>query len=210
MFDETYPIFANGYHILHKYDKDFVRIFYHDSSTGHFFTSHEEARFSQTRYKQSVLRYVTNSFLIDDVYEFILVYPELFFTIHWTQTTLLTEDKTSTGSKLLDGNITNCGFQGLSLSSDHSFTYIDGTPGQGENWWYPIGALHYYKSFNTFPGPFNTLYQSGYNASNVSLYIRISNVKQAETFPPFRFRCTHKGLRNNYHHLFVFLLMFES
>ena len=43
----TYKLFANGYHIIHKYDKDFVRIFYHDSTYDDFFKNTEEMRIHQ-------------------------------------------------------------------------------------------------------------------------------------------------------------------
>ena len=45
-------------------------------------------------------------------------------------------------------------FKGLAKSSE-SFTYIDGTPGEGgqSNWWYAIGSHTYYPVQNTIPGP---------------------------------------------------------
>ena len=204
-----YPIYSNGYRVIRMYDKEFVRIFFHDTSHKQFFKNEEEALFSQEKYKQSVLKYVTPEFTVDDnKYEFILQYPELDVNIHWTQETSILEKTLDTKHELLDDSDEASRFGGLAVSYDSNYTLLDGivsdyTP----DWWYCIGAyLPELDANNQIPGPYIGSVSTTVN--KVALYIRINNIMLIETFPPYRIKCPtlHLGIRNSISYSFILLL----
>ena len=183
-----HPIYGNGYQIIRKYNKEFVRIFLHDCSHNDFFKNKEEALFSQEKYKQSVLQYVTNDFIVDnDKYEFILQYPEYDINIHWTQETSITEKTLDTKSKILGDSDPAPSFGGIAVSYDSKKTFLDGiVTSNTPDWWYSIGAYgpHYQ---NQIPGPY--IGATPTNVYKVALYIRMDNIMLIDTFPPWKIKC---------------------
>ena len=188
--NETFPVFANGYRLIKKDDKDFVLVFYHDSSRYEYFSNPDEVLFSQTKYKQSVLEYIDEDFKIEsNNYEFILQYPDYEgYEIHWTQS--LNPIDNTTINNVLSENIScthnNSEFLGLSLSYEYTETYIDGTPGSLPNisYWYSIGAYRNYTVNGDIPGP--RINGTGYPVKKVLLYIRIIDVQLVGKFPPWK------------------------
>ena len=195
-----YPIYSNGYQIIRKYEKEFVRIFLHDCSHNDFFRNKDEALFSQEKYKQSVLKYVTTNFIVDDnKYEFILQYPELNLNIHWTQETLITEETLNANSNIFIDSDPAPSFSGLAPSYESNWTLLDGSvTNHTPNWWYCIGAYGPLSDTgNRIPGP--RVGADGVPVYKVALYIRLNNIMLIDTFPPWKIKCPtlYFGYRNS-------------
>ena len=77
---------VNGYKVKSSFGVDWLLIFYHNSTFGHFFSSHEEALFVNSPHLFSILQYSDSDFVINGSYEYLLEYPEVDGFIHWTQT----------------------------------------------------------------------------------------------------------------------------
>ena len=179
-------MYINGYHVINKFGFDYVRIFYHDVVNGYFFTK-DNVKFIQSRYKQSVLKYIDDDFKFEGKYEFILQYPEE-TEIRWTQATSILDKVQNTNCEILTKD-KQYRFYGLSVSADESRTFLDGSPGDGtDNWWFAIGSFTKYDGKISIPGPCSS--SECVEVTHLSLYIRFTNLTQINKFPPIPKFCT--------------------
>ena len=133
---------AKGYKISFQYNKTFICVFYHNiiNNKRNIFKSNEEANFSTSKTRFSVLKYIDERFLITGKYEFIMYYDELNATLHWEQTrSIHWENSDTSGYNPLDVDPIQITFKGLGITN-RSCSYLDGNPDSYENWWYCVGA----------------------------------------------------------------------
>ena len=167
------PLIKNDLIFETKYDKRWLKIFYHDSSNKNWFTSDEELLHCNEEDKYSIFEYISPDFKINDYYEFLLEYPGLSGYNNWKQKILPTQAfesiTTDIGYTCEPEEGCSCqwtikSWKGLKRSSKTSYSFIDGS--QSSEYWFTIGAKMAYKSQNKFPGP-------GETVTNVSLWIRV-------------------------------------
>ena len=169
-----------------KNNKNWLKIFYHNSSNGIYFNNLNETLNCNTEFKYSILYKINSSFKINGKFEFLLEYPELFPNYnHWTQVKNPLET-----FEIIDGN-NDLGYEpihidwdaqywgGLITSSRTSNTLLDGSVGNIK-WHYSIGAINkdYYPKF---PGP-------GIYIHEVILWIRIPNFINSKNYQKFNFK----------------------
>ena len=84
------------YKVIEAFDKEWILIFYHNTTTGRRFHSNKEANFTRRKNKHvfSVIKFIDEDFKIYNetnekfYYEFFLEYPTVReITIHWLQET---------------------------------------------------------------------------------------------------------------------------
>ena len=191
--------FTNDQRAKSLFGVDWLLIFYHNSSRGDFFQSHEDALFINTEDKFSILQYIDHSFAINGKYEYLLEYPELNRYIHWTQKVNAIDNVSNVAYNEISSNCQS--FYGLSRSYNYQQTLLDGTPGdQGSfSWWYSIGSRVKFDSQNIIPGP--TINSISTTVKEVSLWIR-SPIKTL-ILRSNDFKCP---FTNPYDGIFIFIL----
>ena len=172
------------YKVIEAFDKTWIRIFYHDISTGRVFHSNEEANYTRkkSKYVFSVIKFIDEDFMIYNetnkkfYYEFYLEYPTLDnVTIHWLQETHPLSNVPKTG--IVPLQVKGNGFGGL-VSSESDYTFIDGNV-NSTDWWYSIGSKVRYQG-NLMPGP---CYNLCLKVPLVSLWIHINNMSLLQKLP---------------------------
>ena len=130
------------------YNGSWFLVFFHDSNFGNFKTN-KEASFSLNKNKYSVLKRIDETFKINGVFEFLLMYPNATGQNHWTQTVspAYAQPNEENGYKEINVSWTVNGFHGLSLSNA-SKAYIDGSPFEA-TCYYAIGSK--YTEFTYLP-----------------------------------------------------------
>ena len=142
-------------HIKKEFGVRWLKIFYHNSINGDFFSNESQILFSCTNKMFSLLGRISPSFKINGSYEFLLQYPKIEGYNRWKQSVYI-----------LDANESDVGYQanpediswnetywkGMGRSARTEETFIDGSV-HLQYWWYAIGAKHNYSSINRFPGP---------------------------------------------------------
>ena len=201
----------NGYDIKSNKDEIWVRVFFHNITTGDIFKTNEEANFTRKRSKNkfSVLKYINEKFKflnetdLSTYYEFQLNYSEVNSNFHWIQETHPTEKVNKTGYKPI--NFEGGDFSGLGFSSGNSF--LDGQT-LYSGWWYSIGCKMHFEDKNAMPGPKQVYY---IRVHDVSLWMRIKSFSLIQYLPLFLPRCTQiKRRRSPNFELFLFILLQRS
>ena len=96
----------------------------------------------KNKQKFSVIGSLNKDFKINDVYEFVLEYPNEEYSIHWTQSASPIETTTNVGITQNHGDSRLSSFQGLARSADKVKSLLDGTPGNDiNNWWFSVGTI---------------------------------------------------------------------
>ena len=182
-------LISGGPFIKNQYGKTWLKIFYHNSKNGDWFTSFDDLLSINTEMRYSILGLITEQFKSGDYYEFLLQYPGIPGYNNWKQKIFpldANQSKHDNIHYLLDSTC-HCSWTttwgGLSLSSTTHQTFIDGS--QDGNWWYSIGAKEkYYDSPNQFPGP-------NEEVNEVYLWIRVPQKVLRQLFP-FSCQCSHR------------------
>ena len=186
------------------FGKTWLKIFYHYSKNGDWFTNLTDLYHINTKTRFSILELITSDFKIDNSYEFLLQYPQVSGEYNnWKQEIFPLDSNQSQNTDVgysCDGSChcswTDERWSGLALSENPQETFIDGSHGNG-HWWYSIGAKKtYYSSPNLFPGPPLTL------VNKVYLWIRVPThlIRKLR-----QFTCIKRNYHIYFGHLFVFL-----
>ena len=141
----------DGLEFKYAHDALWVKVFYHDCSTGEFFTSFEELLNTNSVYKYSILGKI-DEFKTENTYEFLLEYPELNGYNRWTQTS----NPTTTVERVDGYNPISISWNtywwhGL-CASNPQYSFIDGSVGHA-NWLYAIGSKQSWGTATQMPGP---------------------------------------------------------
>ena len=62
-----------------------IKVFYHSYENGELFSGPEEAKYTKSNDKYSILANITENFKVDNKYEFIIYYPENNVYFRWFQ-----------------------------------------------------------------------------------------------------------------------------
>ena len=203
-------VLLNGYHGAFKYNKTFIEILNQNIAKGkhNIYSSKEEANFSLSRNKFSVLKYIDDDFKINDVYEFIIYYKELDIIIHWNQTKTIHELNNDVGYMPIhvDSNIAY--FRGLAVNEKSYGSYLDGMPSSGD-WWYCIGATqtHSENGRTGMPGP---KIPSKIEVNVTSLWIRVDSFDILKKLPSIVKKLTCKCKTCNSHNYISFVIIIIS
>ena len=163
---------------LHKSYRgsEWYLLFHHFSSSQNpvFFSNEEEAKFSSTENKYSVLSSLNDQFLFNGKFEFLLEYPSLNSFLQWKQSVnplFAPTDSTaeSVGFSPIDVDSYPI-FQGLKYRG--SVTLIRGICNIKCGWHFAIGCMNNDYSPN-FPGPHDGVNYFMVNEAN--LWVRISS-----------------------------------
>lgn len=162
---------------------EWIKIFHHKmEKVEDAFDSLEEAAFSNSSNKFSILSAIDAKYKIRGKYEFLLKYPKLSGYNRWQQNNFPLYEQDTNGKKCAEGykkihiDWTSNSWCGLVKSMNHTGykcipSLIDGTVGS-ENWYYTIGRLKNCSgNSSSMPGPSEATYQK-----EVFLYVRNPHV----------------------------------
>ena len=199
-------ITLNGYQISENYGCNFIKIFEqrYNCNRANLFKENE-ANFSLTKNKFSLLKFINDDFRINDSFEFILYYDELDLIIHWSQKRSIHEITKDVDYTPLHVNESLRLFYGLARSNITA-SFIDGEP-DSITWYYCIGMrnLYSHETIGTgIPGPY---IQNLVVVNKVSLWIRLPNIDLVNKFPHRKTFCTHKVVYHN-NRIVAYLLAF--
>ena len=171
-------------------NKKWLKIFYHDVTGGVYFDNEEEALFSNTPQKFSILGLITSDFKINNYYEFVLEYPGIEGYNHWKQS-IFPRDvqeslETSSGftcdvSEGCSCSWTGKSWRGLSRSATPNYTFLDGSF-HPQQWWFAIGARIGTDNGIAIPGPAGGSFEAGKPVYMVKLWIRSSQTAYHSLF----------------------------
>ena len=197
----------NEIEIKTEFEKNWLKIFYHNVRNGVYFESDDEVLRVNKQQKFSIIGLITPEFKINGYYEFLLEYPEVVGHNNWKQK-IFPRDANETigqdvGYKCEESEGCSCSWtgrywKGLSRSSLPSFTYIDGSF-ITINSWFAIGVKTEYNNEAVIPGPAELNAKDGIPVHEVYLWIRcsqrmIQNLLNA---------CTCYSKRMNLHIIFL-------
>jgi len=152
-----------------KYGSKWLKVFYHDSSTGSYFSSLSEALSTNNQYKYSILGSIDTKYRINEKFEFLLEYPGFDGYNRWKQSLNPKDDQEITGKKATGYEGVEISFPGRNwgglVMSSNEATFFDVTAGYS-SWWYSIGCKKSNWETLSFPGP----------AFNDTSYIPVSKV----------------------------------
>ena len=176
-------------------------VFYHNSASGEYFTSIEEALDSHTPRKFSIIGSINTKFLIRGKYEFLLDVPGFAGFNRWRQKLHPKDTTNATNSETNEYEPVKLSWTtyfkgGLAKSSAPTFTFFDCSADLG-NWWYPIGARRYHTVSNTMPIHMDKEYQG----PEIRLWIRI---------PPRSISCRCKCNKNRLNFYVMILLILSN
>ena len=198
-----------GYQTNNFYGLKLVRIFHHDSHHGYFKTLGDALFSPKNKQKFSVLGSLNKDLKINDVYEFVLEYPNEAYLLHWNQTKNPIETTTDIGYKPIHVDSKLSSFQGLSRSSDKTRTLLDGSPSEDiNNWWYSVGTIT-----DEFKPNFPGFISSGeyYRPHLVNLWIRVESYDIIKTLPTLSsFVCTCKKYKRQPSFAIIITMMMFS
>lgn len=197
-----------GYKTSNFYGLNWVRIFHHNSRYG-YFENIGNALFSPKKsQKFSVLGSLCNDFKINDVFEFLLEYPEIDESLRWNQTVNPLEETNVVNYEPINVSSKFSSFRGLARSGDKRKSLLDGTPHNSyENWWFSVGAM-----VNEFNGKV-PVYLNGTKAFStyvINLWLKIESFDKIKILPilsPYKCSCK-KGSINKFSTIsfaFIFL-----
>ena len=184
--DKLKLTFVNGYRVAEYEEKLWLEVFHHKYIKGIFFRNNEECNFSLNKNRFSVLRYIDDTYKIDNKYKFIQEYPQEKRIVRWDQELSIMSKGINVMPTIFTPNIPN--FEGIVVSSDENYSCFDGTPTSDvESWWNAIGTK---VSFNSgIPGIWNT---ESASSQEVSLWIMINKVYDVNKIPIFMKMCSIK------------------
>ena len=199
-----------GYKTNNFYEHKWVRIFHHDSHFGYFKTPGDALFFPKNKNKFSVIGSLSKDFKINDVYEFVLEYPNENFLLHWNQTMNPIETTTNIGYKPIHIDSKLSSFKGLSRSADKTKTLLDGSPSEGiNNWWFSIGTISdFYKP--NFPLYYVSASEK-YLSHLVNFWVRVESYDIISTLPSLSsFICSFNKCRRQHSFMIVTILIMLS
>jgi hypothetical protein len=175
--DRSKQIRVNGYNVIENSSYLWLQVFHHKYPEGGLFSSNDECNFSLKKNRFSVLKYIDETFKINDYYKFIIEYPNENKTIQWDQRMSIMNKNISVEPVIHTPGFSN--FNGLGISSDINSTCFDGNPTSSYgNWWYSIGAKTVY--LEGFPGIHG---DNSVSTKEVSLWIMIAHLNDTKKFP---------------------------
>ena len=199
-----------GYQTNNFYGLKWVRIFHHDSHYGYFKTLGDALFSPKNKQKFSVLGSLNKDFKINDVYEFVLEYPNEACLLHWNQTKNPIETTTNIGYKPIHVDSKLSSFQGLSRSADKSQTLLDGTPSEyTDSWWFSVGTIKDQFKPNI---PVYRINASEYTTSHlVNLWVRVESYDIVKTLPSLSlFICTCNKCKKQTFYVFIITIIITS
>jgi len=182
------------YETKNQYDCIWLKIFYHNSVGGVFFSNFSHGMFSLEPNLYSIFSLITDDFRIDGKFEFLLEYPGSSGYNRWRQSFLPWNNNEVSGKKA-EGyeNIyitwSGSDWGGLVKSNNGYglYTLIDGSAGKNL-WHYAIGCISTRYS-PRFPGP------NGGTVLECRLWIRMSDLslikKETLLYPPKQSTLVH-------------------
>ena len=157
-------ILASPYITKKEQGAEWTMIFYHDSVSGGFFSSLQEAMFCENPNRYSIFSKIDKNYKIEGYYEFLLEYPGVSGFNRWKQSELpwsIPEEigKIATGYIPINISWSGFGFGGLVKSNNNNnggITLLDGSAGTNY-WFYAIGCVNpdVYQPY--YPGPSTTV-----------------------------------------------------
>ena len=179
-----------------------LKIFYHDSSSGKFFSNYSEVLKFSSSCKFSVIGEVDSKYKYKDKYEFLLEYPEFNKYNRWRQTLNPKDNPEVEGQKAKGYEAIDIAYSGMYwgglVKSSYTQSAFDGSAGH-KYWYFAIGCYQSWPSDNKFPGP--AIYEFNYYVvSKVILWVRIDNTIILNTLRS----------RLEYPKLFISLIFFAS
>lgn len=192
--------YVNGYKICSLYGKNWIRIFYHNSTTKEFFPrdrviTTKEVSYINTTNRFSILGHLDDDLKLEGKFNFLFYYPielpDSFFFFNQTSNPLTTysvSDFSSNYSKpskcYYFETQSNHILKGLSISTSTDYTLIDGNP-QSTTWLYAIGSYSSFKGEDSFPGPFCQPlgYQDTIGFKCAELWLRFDRFEILSKFP---------------------------
>ena len=171
--------------IFLKYEGNiWLKIFHHKYPQGKLFTSDEECNLSLHENKFSVLKYIDETFKIDNYYKFLLEYPNEKRFVRWDQELSIMTKYSSVSAVVHTKGLSY--FNGVAVSSENDKTCFDGSPdSQINKWWYSIGTKVDYHG--GFPGIWNS---ADKETNEMSFWIMIKHVSDINKIPVFRQICS--------------------
>jgi hypothetical protein len=162
----------NQYELKTEFGCNWLKVFFHNSTEGIFFSSKEEARYIITEEKYSILNKINTMMKINGKYEFLLEYPTG-YSNQWKQSNSPLEEKETTTSEHYnvsgyeEVNITmrDNYWGGLALSTS-PYTLIEGSIGH-DTWFYAIGQT------TSFSNHGNQFASNVWGTCSAMLWIRI-------------------------------------
>lgn len=158
-------------------NKTLIKVFYHDSSAGVWFSSNE-LLYAKSQYKLNLIGNITDKYKIKGFFEFILDYGST--QVSWKQQKNI-KDTTSSETSSSIGYVGNAGsyFSGMARSDYPNLALYDGVFTTGY-YWFCLGALQNAYNDNTFPGLYfsSTSYQL---VKKVTLWMRVNPELIAKT-----------------------------
>ena len=124
----------------------YLLIFRQNSINADYFQTDNECLYANSPNKYSILGYINDDFMTDDVFEFILEYPEISEYGHWTQTVNPLEATHETNVNLKESNSSwkkEVEFIGLHKSSVPHGCFLEGSPEPSGNrviWYFSIAT----------------------------------------------------------------------
>lgn len=182
-----------GYKIARYDNNDYVLVFHHNSTNKILFSQDRNQAFKEVTFinevdRFSILGSVSDSFYIDNKYNFIFHNPDDFpnTILQFNQSSHPLFTTTAKNVEIKYITQPNCRviqdsnrFQGLIV--DYQYSLIDGNP--NTNWNFAIGSFSFHKGGNTIPG-LVMLCDGVYNPAHTNdLYIRIQNLKLIDSLP---------------------------
>ena len=157
------------------YNAKWLKIFYHNSTGGIYFSNISHALKSDLPQLYSILGEINDNFKINGYFEFLLEYPEYSGYNRWKQQINPKDNPEFPNQQAIGYQEVSCSwkgqyFGGLVRSSRFSWTLLDGSTGY-DNWYYAIGiyAPPSIYCYPKFPGPEGSYVFEAY------LWIRINN-----------------------------------
>ena len=149
-----------------------LKVFYHDCSTGTWFSTVDTINFVNDTYRYNLMNCLEMFKRHESSkYEFLLEYPELGdnYTNRWSQTSNPTTTYNAVSGYTAISIKVSKNFKGMALtdSTTTASTWMDGQVGNS-TWWFALGAKKVYQN-NGFPGPDSTI------VKKVKLWMRIPN-----------------------------------
>ena len=190
----------------------FLLVFHQNTFTKDFFTSQDEFLETNTFHKYSIWKYIDDDFKTDDVFEFIMEYPETGKFGRWTQTKNPLEAVDEENVNVVDKGSTwetDMPFNGLHYSNRYE-CFMDGTnlvTQHGGNTWYFTIGLRMEWSGNILP---NYKSQVLIEIHQVYLWLKITNLNLLKRIFP-QISCQHyMNIFRFNGHILCFISLFAS
>ena len=171
MQNSTYKLDENRTFMI-KDNILWLKVFYHNTTFGDYFSSLDEALDSHTAQKFSILGTIDDSFRVNGKFEFLLEIPGKHGYNRWRQIINPKDTTSATDGEANEYEEIKISwrekFYGGLAKNNADSTYFDCSAGDDLYWWYPIGATRYYTIINTIPLNLNERYEG----PEITLWIR--------------------------------------